>query len=576
MIAKDLTQRHFRTLGLLSDANDSEIKDAYLRLAREHHPDRNYGDPEAADRFKEIQLAYESISKRISKPKPKKSEQFPFITPESSKSNTSRLCGIACATLIGLTALLCGLFQSEWWLAKQHLSEPVASVPPRAPLPERTAATPSDLDTPPRLDTPSESRGFIPASDLGGTFEDLRGLEDGLIEDLIQASYSTVKPDTTPSSFFEERATPKLPEPTTDAAAEEVSSTVEYFHLNPDNLESWPNSVNYDHPIDANRDSDFPNSSSTGVSWESKLKPLDHFPSELTYGIGDELARIYNRPAQQLPMNAALSDYSKSGFSSWPQSTSTAWPPVHASSKSMPGFSNTASTSLARTIDPYGPRTSPALMHSVTTVHPRDWNYSSSLNRLELQRTPSRHWEVENSWSASLATSRPQESSFPKMKSRHDWSSPVDRHNFGSISRAEQRIDAVHSEASREIDASPYWKSVGEPGQVVSTRASYASPDKLKIANWHLRDGLANEGSKKTGWRGYGKSEPLRSGPQKWTAHSNRVEVHKTVLQPYASKAERTRGKQGVYHSVHANGSFNSTRSSSPAASKWQSPSSNW
>jgi len=52
---------YYQTLGVSKTASEKEIKQAYRKLARKHHPDVNPGDKTAESRFKEINEAYEVL-----------------------------------------------------------------------------------------------------------------------------------------------------------------------------------------------------------------------------------------------------------------------------------------------------------------------------------------------------------------------------------------------------------------------------------------------------------------------------------------------------------------------------------
>src|SRR5512136_736099 len=53
---------YYKILGVSRDASADEIKSVFRKLAMQYHPDRNPGNKQAEERFKEINEAYQVLS----------------------------------------------------------------------------------------------------------------------------------------------------------------------------------------------------------------------------------------------------------------------------------------------------------------------------------------------------------------------------------------------------------------------------------------------------------------------------------------------------------------------------------
>ncbi|XP_063239313.1 dnaJ homolog subfamily C member 30, mitochondrial [Bacillus rossius redtenbacheri] len=84
----------YDSLGLTPKATQSDIKTAYYKLSKIHHPDKNEGSQEAADKFRDITEAYEvlgnlGLRKRYDKGILHRSDKGPSAGTDAEKADDS-------------------------------------------------------------------------------------------------------------------------------------------------------------------------------------------------------------------------------------------------------------------------------------------------------------------------------------------------------------------------------------------------------------------------------------------------------------------------------------------------------
>ena len=81
----------YQTLGVKKTATEDEIRKAYKKLAKKHHPDLNPGDKAAEDQFKDISAAYTFLND------PEKRRAFDAVR-STSRASPSQSAGSIAST----------------------------------------------------------------------------------------------------------------------------------------------------------------------------------------------------------------------------------------------------------------------------------------------------------------------------------------------------------------------------------------------------------------------------------------------------------------------------------------------
>jgi curved DNA-binding protein CbpA len=84
----------YAVLGVRPDVSAEELHDAYRRLVKLHHPDRNGGSAESTRRFQDIQAAYDEVRRlRAAGPRPR-AHSAPPPPPSTGPDLDSRMADL--------------------------------------------------------------------------------------------------------------------------------------------------------------------------------------------------------------------------------------------------------------------------------------------------------------------------------------------------------------------------------------------------------------------------------------------------------------------------------------------------
>jgi DnaJ-domain-containing protein 1 len=124
-------ENHYDTLGIGPGADDEEVKQAFRELAKTYHPDHNPGNDEAERRFKQVNVAYESLKDEARRQAYNEFLDFAERQKNFKRVQWGRLIALIFVLLLGPSAVL-------FWLAIPRDIAVVQSADPAIPAPAPT------------------------------------------------------------------------------------------------------------------------------------------------------------------------------------------------------------------------------------------------------------------------------------------------------------------------------------------------------------------------------------------------------------------------------------------------------
>merc|ERR1712213_260861 len=113
----------YKLLGVERTANQGQIKHAYRKLAMKYHPDKNPGNEEAAEKFKELSTAYAVLSD------PNKKRQYDLHGEDGSIQELGTMGRLFGALISKAGIPLPTEITTKVLSAAQHLSQGTTEVP---------------------------------------------------------------------------------------------------------------------------------------------------------------------------------------------------------------------------------------------------------------------------------------------------------------------------------------------------------------------------------------------------------------------------------------------------------------